>query len=251
MEFQLGYAFTGNTVARDFDEESLPSELDPDSDWPRFGNSQGVKDGCLDGEEDTNGDGHRTGNETSNFHPSDDMCARLGGVLTYDLSMQNPTEASTIKSVDTHIVIHVKLKPERGDDPARYVDDGSTFFATSTSRLEIDTGDPTCMIWVDGWFSGSGPFTGPDEYATGYRGDDGTLSVDVHADRRHQPAVHLCRGSSPGDANFGISLPQCTGRLKTTQAGQRTYVFACNTKPNMGLGWTVSRFGLNGWVRVR
>ena len=251
LEFQLGYAFSGSTVGRDFDNDSLPTELDPDSDWPRFGNARGVNDGCIDGEEDMNGDGHRTGHETSNFNPSDDVCARLGGVLTFEVSMQNPTEASLTKNVEARVVVHVKLKPERGDDPARYVDDGSTFSATSSSYNEIETDDPTCRIYWEHWFSGAGPFSGPDEYVTGYRGDDGTLSVDISAERKTQVFVNLCGRGGPGDYNFHVTIPQCDGRLNTTQQGQRTYFFACNTKPNMGLGWTVSRFGLNGWVRVR
>ena len=49
---------------RDFDDDGLPMERDPDSD-----------DGeCKDGQEDLNGDGRFDGGETYNFEKSDDNC---------------------------------------------------------------------------------------------------------------------------------------------------------------------------------
>lgn len=66
------------SAGRDFDSDGIPTERDPDSDTG----------GCLDGEEDTNLDGHRTGSETWNFDVSDDSCGyRIVGSYRLETGM--------------------------------------------------------------------------------------------------------------------------------------------------------------------
>ena len=253
VEFDLGYAWNPgpNSPGRDFDEDGLPTELDADSDWPVGGNSRGVSDGCLDGDEDKNGDGIHDASETFNFNPSDDKCARLRGVITYSYAMDNPTSQSIVKTTDETVVVQVKLKPDPNGSSGQYIDDGSTFSARATAHLEIDTGDPACTIWANEWFSASGAFDQPNDQLAGTRGDS-TLVVGAMADRRSQTFASVCTvGSGPGQSEGTVNLGECEGKLSQTQGGQQTYVFDCTTKPTPGLGWNVSRYFIKGYVRVR
>ncbi|MGE0552096.1 MAG: hypothetical protein AB7R55_01575 [Gemmatimonadales bacterium] len=252
-EFRLGYAWDPgpDNVGRDFDDDGLPTELDADSDWPAGGNAKGLNDGCLDGDEDKDGNGKRTGNESSNFNPSDDLCDRLSGTLTYSFAADNPTPESIVKSNDETVVVRVKLKPDPNGDPGQYVDDGSTFTIRAVSHLRIDTGDPACTIWARERISTAGPFDQPDDELAGYRGDTG-LTVGVKAERPTQTFASVCAaGSGPGQGEWAVGLPECLGTLSQTQSGQRTYVFDCTTKPSLGQGWTVTRFSVRGFVKVR
>jgi hypothetical protein len=257
-EFGYGYVWNPgpNSFGRDYDQDGLPTEIDADSDWPvggrRLRGGPPVSDGCLDGDEDKNGDGVRNPSESSNFSAIDDKCARLSGVLAYSVAMDNPTPTSVGKSTEESVVVHVKLKPDPNDSQGHYIDDGSTFVAHFNAHMQIDTGDPACTIWANEWMSASGPFNQPNDDVGGYRADDGTLSVGIKADRPTQTFGNTCtQGSGSGQGEHAINLGDCTGNLNTTQAGQRTYLFTCATKPRPAMGWNVSRYYVTGYVRVR
>lgn len=250
-EFQLGYAYSPgpNNVGRDFDGDGLPTEIDADSDWPATGNAQGKRDGCNDGEEDTSTNGFHDGNETSNFNPGDDHCARLRGNLSFALSAQNPT--GLVRSIDERLVIHVQLKPDPSQGPGSYIDDGSTYTYKGVAHSAVDTGDPTCTIWVREHASVSGPFAQANHDIGGTRADDGTLVIGASGDVPAQAQANLCRTRFAPATQRSFALGDCTGHLRQSAGGQRTYTFACGTRPNMGPGWTVTRYSVQGFVRVR
>ncbi|HEX4936695.1 MAG TPA: hypothetical protein VFV33_26115, partial [Gemmatimonadaceae bacterium] len=250
-EFQLGYAYSPgpHNVGRDFDADGLPTELDADSDWPATGNARGQLDGCTDGEEDASANGFHDGSETSNFNPGDDQCARLRGVLSFAVSAQNPTGLA--RRIDDRLVVHVRLKPDPSAPPGSYIDDGSTYAYKGVAHMAIDTGDPTCTVWGREHASVSGPFTKANHDIGGTRGDDGTLVVGASGDVPAQVDGNLCGTPIARATQRSFSLGDCIGHLRQSANGQRTYTFACFTKPNMGPGWTVTRYSMQGFVKVR
>lgn len=252
LEYQLGYAWSpGSNPGRDFDEDGLPTELDADSDWPYKGNSNGVQDGCLDGDEDTNGDGVHQGNESSNFNPSDDMCDRLSGVLSYDVVVDNWAIVSVAKYAEEHTVVHVKLKPDPNGSPGEYIDDGSTFTFQATGHLQIDTGDPACTMWANGWISTGGRFNPPDDEIAATRGDS-VLTIGIKAERPVSTEANACMGGTyAGQNSRTVSMGDCNGQLKVNAAGKKTYVFDCTTSPPDGPGYHVAKMVTRGYVRVR
>jgi hypothetical protein len=243
-EFGLGYAFTPgpNSPGRDFDFDGSPTELDPDSDGG----------GCKDGEEDLNGDGERTGAELANFDQTDDVCGTLEGNVSYAIDAVNTDPNNLAKEISDQGVILVKLKPQ-SPGSATYVDAGSTFSYQGHARMEIPVG-PNCVMWGREMSRGAGPFTGGNAEIGGSRGDDGTLALGATAG---VPAESWAGGCGPGGATQAertMSFPDCTGRLAPSRAGQqgsKTYAFACTTKPDLGPGWTVTRFYARGFIRVR
>jgi hypothetical protein len=114
---------------RDFDQDSNPTEMDPDSDGG----------GCQDGEEDKNADGHRTGSETWNFDKADDSCFDLMGTITFDRVSMNDAGNGELSNATLHATIDVKLRADPAD-PTHLIDAGSSFTVSNKFSSERPNG---------------------------------------------------------------------------------------------------------------
>jgi len=126
-----GYAFhpVTNGKGRDFDSDASAPERDPDSD----------NGGCLDGDEDKNVDGHRTGSETWNFDKADDSCFDLQGTITYDRVSTNDAGGGERSDATLHATIDVKLKADP-NDPTHLIDAGSSYTVDNVFTSERPNG---------------------------------------------------------------------------------------------------------------
>jgi len=88
FDLTYGYAFHPGGSGRDIDGDKLPTELDEDSD----------NGGCLDGTEDTNGDGKYEPElgEIYNFDPKDDMCIKGTSAIVFDFTCQNTSGSQVL-----------------------------------------------------------------------------------------------------------------------------------------------------------
>ncbi len=121
-----GYAFKRTDRGRDFDSDDRPTELDPDSD-------QG---GCLDGDEDANRDGHRSGQEKWNFDAADDVCGDLSGSITWTLH-DSTTWSDGSSTTDDTVTLNVRFD----EDDGQWVDAGSSYTWSGSSRTDENPGD--------------------------------------------------------------------------------------------------------------
>ncbi len=130
FEPTYGYALkpgAGNR-GRDFDGDNKPTELDPDSDHG----------GCLDGDEDTNGDGRRADKETWNFDAADDICGDLSGTITWTRHETYDDPDSTAHGTSDDVVtLNVRFDEEDG----QWVDAGSSYSWTGSSKRDTNPGD--------------------------------------------------------------------------------------------------------------
>ncbi|HSO30630.1 MAG TPA: lamin tail domain-containing protein [Candidatus Sulfomarinibacteraceae bacterium] len=127
---QYGYANRG--PGRDYDSDGTPTELDKDSDAGT----------CWDGEEDTSGDGHRNGKETSNFDFNDDFCMAYEISITWSETYDGKTDTFQFEGVADTV------------DPNAF---GDVIFLTGTGTVRGSRmAWAACSVNVDAP-SGSGP----------------------------------------------------------------------------------------------
>lgn len=194
-----GYAYTPglNIRGRDYDNDGIASELDPDSD----------NGGCKDGEEDLNGNGEWAANETDNFDATDDFCGSLQGNLSYRSEYRGSPQ-SMVKYGLAEGVILVRVKPEKGS-PGTFIDDSSTFHYRGVARLEISYG--TCILRAREVSSGGGRFVPPDG-RIGIGVNDGLVAVDASMST---PSTFQAGGcghpGGTGTQHAGLAFPDCNG----------------------------------------
>jgi len=239
VEFSLGYAMFAQTVdsGRDYDDDRLPTERDPDSD----------NGGCLDGEEDLDRDGFRAGSERSNFNTSDDLCGSLSGSITFTHAfvhdpLGNGQVVTTTNETMT-VILRLKNDPSRG--PEHYVDDGSRFVVRGVHRLEVQNG--SCPITGRETAAASGTFADPSSIG-GHLSSDG-LVVAALVDVPARGANDDCLMSEQGPTHMSFSLPDCLGKPVGRRA-DRTYTFNCSPPPPAP-GMTFTRWSISGTVRLR
>jgi hypothetical protein len=159
----FGYAFLAGR-GRDYDSDGVATELDPDSD----------SGGCDDGDEDDNGDGHQTGEETWNFNARDDVCGDLSGTITWTLdeTRQGPgDERATSKDV---VTLSVRFDEQDGE----WVDAGSSYTWTGSSQLDSNPGDDPAAGYCNELHITS-TTTGGEAFATSLAS---SIFVDVYED---------------------------------------------------------------------
>ena len=239
----VGYAYNpAHHQGRDYDFDGQPTELDPDSD----------NGGCKDGEEDVSKDGETNGTETGNFDQTDDVCGNLQGSVSYLIEAINTDTNAVARLIHDQGVILVKLRQE-SPGSEQYVDAGSTYSYQGHARTEIVLDQ--CILWGREVSRGAGPFTADNAEIGASRGDDSTLALGAIADVASQTSTGGCGASDAAPGQRTMNFPDCDGKLSRARsaAGPRpgpTYVFDCTTKPDLGPGWTVTRFYARGFVRV-
>jgi hypothetical protein len=87
--FDPMYGYSEGGPGRDYDSDGIPTELDKDSD----------AGDCCDGEEDTSGNGHRDGSETSNFDFNDDVCMAYEVSITWSETYDGKTDTFQFEGV--------------------------------------------------------------------------------------------------------------------------------------------------------
>jgi hypothetical protein len=198
-----GYAYAPgpNIRGRDFDNDGISSELDPDSD----------DGGFTDGEEDLNGNGEWAANETDNFDATDDFCGSLQGNLSYRSEFRGSKDPQQIiKYGLAEGVILVRVKQEPGS-PGHFVDDSSTFHYRGVARLEINYGK--CIVWGREVSSGGGRFVPPDGSIGMGVADDGTVAVEASMSVPSRIQAGGCgHPGGSGSQQGGLAFPDCVGK---------------------------------------
>lgn len=239
VEFGLGYAMFAQTVdsGRDYDEDRLPTERDPDSD----------NGGCLDGDEDLDRDGFRTGSERSNFTTPDDLCGSLSGSITFTHAfVHDPLgNGQVVTTTSETITVILRLKNDPSQGPEHYVDDGSRYVVRKVSRLVVQNG--TCPITARETAAASGTF--PDPAAIGGHLSSDGLVVGAIVDVPARGVNDSCVMSEEGATQASFSLPDCLGQPVGRRV-DRTYTFNC-APPPPAPGMTYTRWSISGTVRLR
>lgn len=246
-EHHLGYGTTHAVGGRgrDFDQDGVPNERDPDSDDA----------GCKDGEEDENNTGMHERPESGNFDDTDDYCDGADGVIKFTTvisadfrdSPDPNKKVRTFSGVTARITFKLKRDPDNG--PGQLVDDGSTYRAHTTGQVVISSA-PDCAMFGREWTTGTGRFDRDGRSVGGVRSED-TLVVGADAETAGFSSANLCGiivGS--GSINGSWSTPPCLGHLDGS--APNVFLFNCTAPespppPNMRiLVWTVY-----GHIRVR
>ena len=107
---------------RDYDSDGVPTESDPDSDCG----------GCDDGDEDENGDGHRTGEETWNFDSKDDVCGDLSGTITWTLDETRERPGDEHATSHDSVTLNVRFDEKDGE----WVDAGRRTPGTAARSID-------------------------------------------------------------------------------------------------------------------
>ena len=183
-----GYALkpgAGNR-GRDFDGDSLATELDPDSD----------DGGCLDGDEDTNGDGHRADKETWNFDAADDVCGDLSGTITWTRSDTGTwPDPETQSSSNDVVTLNVRFDEKDGE----WVDAGSSYSWTGSSQVDSNPGDDPEAGYCNE-FHDTSTTTGGEDFANALAS---YILVDVYRDTHEVYVSSWVAGLLQGHKEIG------------------------------------------------
>lgn len=247
-----GYAYTHAVggPGRDYDHDQLPPERDVDSDGG----------GCNDGVEDRDKDGMYEAGETSNFDDTDEGCTGVDGVIRYTIiatsEFLGDNGGTAIKAYSSETVrITVRLKSDP-DNPGTFVDDGSTFLASSSGN-EVFLPGTGCPMFARVSLNGSGPFT---QYGASIGGGwagrgrpADALTIGANGETSGFGHTISCLGVGRGPLGGSFAMPECDGMLDGTGPGR--YLFDCRAPaaatPLSNPKITYLYWGVYGHVRLQ
>jgi hypothetical protein len=179
-----GYAFRPSGNGRDIDGDKIPTELDEDSD----------NGGCLDGTEDTNGDGKYEPElgETYNFDPKDDMCIKGTSAIVFDFTCQETSGSQVLTLREWG---HKKgVFSVRPDNEGKL--EGTATITDSDLGIHWDMGSAYCnpIEWTS---------VKPNQWTAKLTGEyriqsDGSINISIQATPEYGPQMAMTTNSTCG-----------------------------------------------------
>jgi len=188
FDSRYGYAIHPYGEGRDIDGDGKPTEMDEDSD----------NGGCLDGMEDTNGNGkyEKDQGETDNFDHTDDMCINGSSELVFDFTCR--------QAVGSQVLTIREWGHNKGLFSVKSTDDGklegSARITASDVGIYYDMSSAFCSPAE--WSS-----TKPIQWTAKLTGEyhkrsDGSIDVSIQATPENGPPMPMTTSST-----CGLQLP--------------------------------------------
>jgi hypothetical protein len=181
---QAGYALFPGGWGRDFDRDEKPTELDEDSD----------NGGCLDGTEDTNGNGKYElgGDETDNFERTDDMCIKGSSEVVFDFTCRQAS--------GSQVLTVREWGHNRGVFSVRATDDGKLEGVARITASDVGIHwDMSGALCSPAEWSSVKPSQWTAELAGEYeKQSDGSISISIQATPEFGPPMSMTTSSTCG-----------------------------------------------------
>jgi hypothetical protein len=132
----------------------------------------------------------------------------LDGTLTWASDGGNGSGGTSTESHEKlSVIVHLVIK----DGGPSFVDAGSTYTYSTSSRQDEAQTLSACGLHVEGTGSGSGPFSGPDALIVGSYGDNNPeVSIAIHAPfASTSKGTYLCNGQTISGTGPDIATPDC------------------------------------------
>jgi hypothetical protein len=132
----------------------------------------------------------------------------LDGTLTWTSDGGNGSGGTSTESHEKlSVTVHLVIK----DGGPTFVDAGSTYTYSTSSRQDEAQTLSACGLHVEGTGSGSGPFSGPDALIVGSYGDNNPeVSIAIHAPfAGSSTGTYLCNGQTISGTEPDVATPDC------------------------------------------
>lgn len=239
--YYFGDRILSRTDLRDWDDDGLPNERDPDSD-------QG---GCKDGDEDADLLGDHDPDETWSYDTGDDPCRPVHGTLTWT---SNSAVGSTESwgRVDQRLEVSVQMKPNP-EWAGSFLNDGSGYHYVGRGR-GYTVGLAGCDTFYDVVRSGGGTLAADDlagNISVEHEPGRDAFVVTVSAPWQGRGRRWDCMSEEPLSEQDVFSPESECWAFENTDDGspERTFVFDCRAE--VGVGWFGHSWTLTGTITIR
>jgi hypothetical protein len=185
-----GYAFHLDDKGRDFDSDGKPTELDEDSD----------NAGCLDGTEDTNGNGKYDPelDETYNFEDADDVCIKGSSEVVSDFTCRQVISSSQVLTLR-------EWGHNKGIFSIKASDDGTVEGTATITAADVgafwDMSTSFCSPLE--WHSAKSIQWKPKLTGTYKKQPDGSIEISIKVAPEYGPPIPMVSTST-----CGVALPE-------------------------------------------